>query len=195
MDGEEILEKLEFEKTDLKIIQSSYEHRKIESRYQRESTSSLVDNKGSSRYTNNSRLKNREENTDLNQSKLSRFIPYVKIQPTSNMSYLQRNKRKTETGVAFETMGEVPRRIETALTNDLKLKTRYKLPMVERNEPSIGDQSTVKANNNTANTAEDKDSHANENNVTVDSPSIRVTVSQLCLMRELEKKNDFNDVL
>jgi len=52
---------------------------------------------------------------------------------------LQRNKRKTETGVAFETMGEVPRRIETALTNDLKLKTRYKLPMVERNEPSIGD--------------------------------------------------------
>jgi len=58
MDGEEILVKLNLEKADANIAQSSYEKRKA-SRYEHESTSSLLDNKGSSRYTNTSMLRKR----------------------------------------------------------------------------------------------------------------------------------------
>lgn len=114
-------------------------------------------------------------------SKFNRLIPFVQIQPIPNETILYRNKRKTEAGVTFDVMGEIPRRIETALTNDPKFELRGRLMKAERTEKSI-DQSTMKANNNTQ---EDKDSQMNDKTVSISSPGIRVTVSQLGLMREL----------
>ena len=65
----------------------SSQSRNVESKLQqRESTNSLIENRDSSRLTNTSQLKHREDVADFSPSKFNRMIPFVQIQPLGTQS-------------------------------------------------------------------------------------------------------------